>query len=305
MLALEREILGTKVLARAEFRNALQTNLYAVSEAKLDLLAREGFYLGVSLDGVAGVRLDGRGEETECRVVDNLSRVLDKKIPVVAFVVLAGHTAPRLREIHDFYADLGLEFRLIPLFDAPLVTPTAPFALTNDDMVAALSDLFTHWMAAGCRIRVEPLWRYLLMVLRHLSGLERPTLDRRQLGETVLTVNTDGELYETHERYVPGQSLGNVFEQPIDEILASAAYRASLDRETALLARHCGRCRYRGACDGHPVLSAPHRWPEGPCPIASRVCEFIEARLRADGVTESMLRRELRDTSMATATLAG
>jgi uncharacterized protein len=300
VLALQRQEFGWEAL---ELRNILVTNLYAVSDKTLDLLAGEGFELRVSLDCVPGVRLSRRGEETEKRVRHNLSRVLERKIPVIALVVLAGHTRGHLREIHDFYADLGLEFGLTPLFEAPLVSPQAPFAVTDDAVVDALDDLFTHWLATGCRIRVDPLWQYLVTVLQRMTGLTCMTRDRRQVGETRLTVNTDGEVYQPHDRYVPGRSLGNVFEQSMDEILASPAYRASLDRDAVLFARHCERCRYQGACDGEPVLSVPHHWRDGPCPIAARVSERIEAHLREEGYDESALRRRLPLEELATATL--
>ena len=122
-----------------------------------------------------------------------------------------------------------------------------------------------------------------------MTGLQRLPHARREFGEHVLVVNTDGTLYAHSERYVSGSALGNLFDQSIDEIIESSSYAASLSRNGLLLARHCEQCRMFGACDGLPVQTHPHRWPEGPCPVASRVCSFIEEYLREEGADEAMV----------------
>ncbi|MGZ9074186.1 MAG: radical SAM protein [Burkholderiaceae bacterium] len=303
VLERQRYVFGADALAQGELQNVLQTNLVAVTDSKLDLLAREKFRLGVSLDWLPGVRLDLRGRETEARVMQNLARVLERGIPVVVSTVLAGHTIAHLPRIHGACAELGVPLHLIPMFKAPHVSSQASFATTDGAIADALGDLFDHWMAAGCPVRVEPISTYLVTVLQRISGLERPALGRRVVGETFLTVNTNGDVYQPRERYVTGRSLGNLFRQSIDEILASPAYAASLERDAELLVRHCRQCRYRGGCEGYPVLARPHHWADGPCPIASRVCNYIEGQLRADDLDELTIREWLPMNEMATATL--
>lgn len=303
VLERQRRVLGAEAIARGEFQNVLQTNLVALSESRLDILAREGFHLGVSLDWLPGVRLDLRGRETEARVTQNLARVLERGIPVVVSTVLAGHTIAHLPRIHDACAELNVPLHLLPMFEAPQAPAQTSFATTDRAIADALGDLFDHWLESGCPIRVEPISTYLVTVLQRMGGLERPLLDRRVVGETLLTVNTNGDVYLPRERYIPGLSLGNLFRQSIDEILLSPAHATSLERDAELLRRHCSQCRYRGACDGYPVLARPQQWVAGPCPIASRVCNYIESRLRADGLDELTVREGLPLNEMATATL--
>lgn len=299
----QRRVFGA-AQARGELRNRMQTNLFAVSDARLDLLAHEGFHLGVSLDWVPGVRLDQRGRTTEARVMRNLQRVLERRIPVTVTTVLGSHTLAQLPHIHDACAELGVPLNLIPMFDAPQL-PSHPFLVATDRaIVDALMDLYEHWVAAACPIRVEPLSTCLVTVLQRICGLERPQLDRRTAGESFLTVNTNGDLHLPRERYGDGHALGNVFSRSIDEILASPAYRASLDRDADLIERHCRNCRHRRACDGHPVLARPHDWPARPCPIVARVCDRIEESLVADGFDASTIRAQLPLNEVATVTLA-
>lgn len=302
VLECQQEIVGTEALAGGEFQNILQTNLVALTESRLDLLAREGFQLSVSLDWQPGVRVDLRGRETETRVVQNLERVLRRGIPVRVATVLGRHTIAHLPRIHDACAELGLPLHLLPMYEAPSPTQ-ASYAVTEGQIADAMGELFDHWMAAGCPIRIEPISTWLVTVLQRMGGLERAALDRRVIGETFLTVNTNGDVYQPRERYAEGRSLGNLFVQSIDEILASSAYAESLERDADLLRRHCRQCRFRGTCDGYPVLARPHDWAEGPCPIASRVLDYIENRLRSDGFDDLSIREALPLSEIATTTL--
>lgn len=284
---LEREVFGKQAIESGAVRNFIQTNLTTLPNDKLELLAQAGFELWFSFDWIHGVRLDRRGKESEAIVAQNLRRALERGLRPFGVTVLAGHTRDYLCEIHDQYATLGLDFRVLPLFDAPNVSADFPFNISEAEVVNSLCDLFVHWYERGRRIRVVPLEDYLATALLHVAGLERPRHVRRESGEHVFVVNTDGTLYAHGERYVQGGALGNLFRQEIGDIVGSRAYAASLDRNDALLARHCAHCRYSGACDGDPVQTHPHRWPAGPCPIASRVCSFIEDYIRAEGFAES------------------
>lgn len=303
VLERQRRVLGAAP-ARGELCNRLQTNLFAVSDARLDLLAREHFHLGVSIDWAPGVRLDQLGRPTEPRVMRNLQRVLERRIPVTVATVLGSHTLAELPRIHDVCAELSVPLNLIPMFDAPQLA-SHPFLVPTDRaIVDALMRLYEHWIAAACPIPVEPLSTCLITVLQRGCGLGRPQLDRRTAGESFLTVNTNGDLYLPRERYGDGKALGNIFSQSIDGILASPACRASFDRDEELIQRHCRSCTHRGACDGHPVLARPHAWPAGPCPIVARVCDRIAESLAAEGFDARAIRAELPLNDIATARLA-
>jgi uncharacterized protein len=287
--ALECEVFGPEAVARGEIVNFIQTNLSLLPEDKLDFLAQANFGLWFSLDWVPGIRLDRPGEETEKATANNLRRVLERGLKAFGVTVLAGHTRAYLREIHDNYEALSTDFRVLPLFDAPNVTPASPFFISNEDVISSLTDLFVHWFERGRRVRVFPLEDHLTTALFRVTGLKRLVYARSQFGENVFVVNTDGTLYAQGERYIGGYALGNLFEQSIDEIVESSAYTASLRRNGELLARHCEQCPMSGACDGLPVQTHPNRWPEGPCPVASHVCAFIEDYLREEGADGTMI----------------
>jgi uncharacterized protein len=276
VLGLERKILGHSALQDGTFANFMQTNLYALDAERMDLLRREGFELGVSFDMAPGMRLTRAGRQTEERVLSNLRRVLAKGVPVWGVVVLAAHTVPRLREICDFFRDLGIPVSLSPLSQAPLNVRGSPFAMTDPQVLAALQDLFVHWWEGGATSVIEPLREYLQTALMRMTELQRLPYDRRQYGDRVIVVDTDGSLYPVVDRYVAGRSIGNVLEQPLDEILASSAYSLSLQREDTRRTTCCGDCHFLGACDTYPAFSTPQPSEAGRCRIAWEMQSFIE-----------------------------
>lgn len=290
VMDLQHRILGDEALKSGEFFNAVQTNLYTLPDGTLDLLEREGFQIGVSMDVVGGVRLSAGGAETEDRVVLNMDRLRGRGISFGAILVLAAHTSPNITVAYDFYESIGINFRVLPLFAAPLNVSDASFAVTAQQMVDALCRLFTHWALRPNRIPVAPLNSYVRTVSLKMMGHSQGCYDRRA-GEWALLVNTDGELYQVMDAYQPRFSLGNVLRDSLDEVIGSEAYARSLARDEALSARHCGGCEFQGACDSLPLFESSYPGPHPErCHIAYEVLRYIEAFAKSNGYTPERLR---------------
>ena len=285
VVELEHRILGNSALRRGEFFNAVQTNLYVLPEETLDLFERERFHIGVSMDVVGGVRLTAGGEETEDRVVQNMDRLRRRGIAFGAIVVLAAHTCPNIITVYDFYESIGMSIRVLPLFDAPLNTPGASFAVSSRQITDALCRLFAHWAGRPNRVPVAPLDDYARTVYLKMTGQRQGRYDRRT-GEWALLVNTDGELYHVMDAYQPGFALGHVLRDSLDEVLRSDAYAASLARDEALYARHCGPCEFRETCNSFPLFESRYPGPHPErCHIAYEVVRYIETFATSNGYT--------------------
>lgn len=291
VLELQARILGARRLRSGEFQNTLQTNLYSLPEEKLELFAREGIQLGVSLDVMGGVRLDVGGSETEKRVVANMDRLKERGVSHGAITVLAGHTHRHVVAIYNFYESLGLSFRLLPLFDAPLNTPEAPFALTAEQAARALCRLFRHWIRRPERVLVRPLVEYTHTVYDRMIGRAQPRYDRRVIEWTIL-VNTDGTLYQVRDAYEPALAHGNLLQESFLSMIESPRYEASLQRDEQLIQRHCAPCRFRGACTSMPLFFEARRSdaPTERCAVAYDVMDYIEGYFRENGITPAQVR---------------
>jgi len=151
-------------------RIALQTNLYVLSEAHLDLIARWQIEVGVSLDVVPGVRRSLNGKDTELRVKENLSRLRVRCAQVGAISVLAKHTAEQIEQVYAFFRDQRLPWRVLPLFRGPEERPAERVALPEQEIVQALERLFLLWIDDDERVPVSPLAEYFEVALRKLAG---------------------------------------------------------------------------------------------------------------------------------------
>ena len=294
VMRLQRDLLGEE-LASGDIENTVQTNLYRISDDQLDLLEREGISIGVSMDVLGGVRVDGRGAETEERVAENMDRLAVRGISFGAIAVLAAHTKDRLLDVYRFYEGLRVPVRVLPLFDAPLNVPGASFRITESEIVAALQTLFRHWLTRRRPIPVYPLLDYLGVALHRRRGESDQEYNRDSHGEWAILVNTDGTVYEVMDAYDEARSLGNVFTQPLKDILRSAAYRESLARERELRARVCGVCTFRGPCNTLPLFEARREsWTGERCAIAHDMHTFVDAHLRERQMSERGLRGFLK-----------
>src|SRR5207245_1268483 len=81
------------------------------------------------------------------------------------------------------YEGLGVPLRVLPLFDAPLNVPGAPFGVTEREIVTALRTLFVHWLTRRRPIAVYPLLGYLHVALSRRRGESAEEYDRDAHGE--------------------------------------------------------------------------------------------------------------------------
>jgi len=288
---LKAETVAAAGLAPEQVTTAMQTNLYAVPDAAIDLLREHRVGFGVSFDVVRGVRLNVKGGTTEDRVLANLDRLRAAGLDCGAITVLARHTCGMILDVFDFWAGRGCDFRVLPLFAGPAGRDADRFAATETELVDALCRLFDRWIRSPAGITVKPLDAWLATVVRHLLGESTRPYDRRRWGESVLVVQPDGSLFQVAEVGDEPRSLGNLEQRSIGEVLGGDAYLASLDRSEAVTRQRCTGCRYRGACDSWPAHTAAVDHPaDARCHVAYRVQGHIERSLRRSGLDESLLR---------------
>jgi uncharacterized protein len=265
----------------------------------LDLLRGEGFRIGVSFDAAPGLRLTISGETTEERVARNMDRLRESGIPFGAITVVARHTLHRLPEIHDFFEDIGVGFRALPLFPAPLNVPGASFAVTRDETATALFRLFVHWFEKGRPISVDPIDEHLATVLRSLAGVDHAAYGAERV-EAVFLVNTDGRLFLVVDAYEDGRELGNLFTTPLEAIAASPSWAAARARAEARLGEHCAPCAFRRACSTRPLDDSRLENPRGGrCAIAHPVQRAIAEYLAEGGFGAAGARMLLHDVARA------
>lgn len=303
VMALQREIFPADWLAERRIRNYMQTNLYAVSDEKLDFFERHGFDLGVSFDVVGGVRVDAAGRPSEARVRANLDRLEARAIRSGMIVVIAGHTARDVEAVYAFLKARGRSCALLPLFGGPHGRPGGQWMADRETVNLALFRFFELWMADGCMFRVRPLSDYLATVVMQILGLRRQPYDRRT-GDRIFVIGTGGEVHEPSTESTAGTVLGNLSRQTIDEVIASPAYAASLVADDAVREHACGKCPWRGPCSTADMFMIDDGGRDaGHCMTARPLHDMIASYLREANIGREELRTMLADQLAEAGTL--
>lgn len=279
----------------ARVTTSMQTNLFNLTDDMIALLREERISIGVSFDGVKGVRVSVSGKTTEERVLTNVRRLQAAGLRPGGICVVAKHTAPHLRQIYDLFASMDMPMRVLPLFSGPDSRPLERFDIDDQSIADAISDLFDYWLESGASISVRPLQQWLENAIKQILRLEGPVYDRRLTGEYVLVVNTDGHLYQARDPFNVSLSIGNVNASSVADILASVEYRRSLERDDLLRKTYCASCDLYRKCDGYPLFSGAYLGNhQGRCSIAYPVQKHIAKFLIESGFDEVELRGMLR-----------
>ncbi len=288
-------------LARAHFGGlshevALQSNLFRVTDAQIELFKEYRVSVGVSYDVVPGVRLTVNGRESERRVEENIRLVRGAGISLAAIVVIGKHTAPRLRKVYDHFADKGMMLRVLPLADGPAERPVGSFLISLEETIDAMCDLFDYWFESGLRVPIDPFRTYVKDAIRFLLAIPVQKYNRDVAGDYAFFVNVDGRLYAERDAYEAPHALGDLNTQRMADVLRSDSYRSSLAREADLIAKKCPLCPLDASCAGWPIVSTKSRGQfDNPCAIAPAVIMHIVRRFEDWGFGREELARMLAD----------
>jgi uncharacterized protein len=278
--------------------NVVQSNLTVLTDRQLGFLQTGGFFrgIGVSFDVYGDQRIDTQGKLRTDAILKNIQRLMAAKVRFGAITVLARNTLPHVRSIYKFWDRLGVEFRFLPFYMQAFADQVDRHALSNDEIVDAVSIIFRDWLASERATSVDPIAEYVSYAVAHLAGEERaPYVKERD--EIVFLVNVDGGVWGVGDAYDPALCYGNAFRQDFADILASPVRRAAAARSEARVEKHCRACPYRGQCPGAFVADAT---PEqeaslerGTC-VVRRILDRMTGDLDRSGIGEEIARAGLR-----------
>jgi len=297
VIRLQREKLPRSWFESGRIKNRIQTNLYSLSDYKLEFLKRNDFGIGVSFDVVPGARLDTRGAPTEERVLANVRRLEAHGIKPGFLVVIAAHTARSIDHIYEFLRERGQPCRLLPLFEGPSERPLDGVAADRTTINSALMRMFRRWFGDGCPFPIRLFDEYLIVVVLKMLGLTRDfRYDRRMIGDKILVINLDGRMYQPCTDYSDEFVLGDLKTESIDEIFASGSYHRSLERDDEIRGAVCERCEYFEACGAKEMFMVNDGGAsQRRCMTAQPLFRAIELFLNEQGINDRMLRSYVPD----------
>jgi len=265
--------------------NWVQTNLTMLDDERIALLKSEFDGVGVSLDVFGDLRLNVAGRPSQSRVLVNMARLKAAGITHGCITVLTKRNLARIEQIFRFYEKIGNSFRILPLFQGAFEQQHLGYEVTGREVLTALCSVADLWFASNAILHVAPVTDQIRELLRSRAEGYEPVYYDRRTQESVVLVNTNGDLYGQADAYDTGRSWGNIFHSSMAEILESPARQVSVLEAEARMASACLRCRYFGTCNGFPVAENRRRYEdtihEGrvECVVERGLFQHLERRL--------------------------
>ena len=172
----------------------MQTNGTRLTEERLDLLLKLGIRLGISFDGTP--EINDRHRMAGKRVEQALKLLIRRGIPVGLILVLSQSNCFDMREVMDYFRQLGLRgFRVN--FMQPQGLGLDHNLLTGTEMFTGMKAVFDHMAETDCSVMEADIQ---MAVNRFVSGrYAKPRLScweyQCQAGRIYVAMNIDGDIY--------------------------------------------------------------------------------------------------------------
>lgn len=285
-VAYQRQFAGNKVI-----RNTLQTNGTLLTEDWCAFLAREGFMVGISLDGPRHVhdlyRPDKRGRSSFDDVIRGIGLLKRYSVDFNVLVTVAREVARYPLEIYRFLKAEGV--RHIQ-FNPVVERQPSPAQVSQGLHFAVPPELRLHALPEPAPVTthsVEPeaYGDFLIAIFDewvrqdvgevHVMNFEWALASWCQLPASVCLfsprcgkaaiVEHDGNVYSCDHYMYPEYLLGNLKTDDPARLLASPAQQAFGAAKEEKLPAYCQQCDYRFACHGecpkNRFMSAPDGEP--------------------------------------------
>ena len=249
--AFERAVLRAEHhLAQGGVRHALQTNATLVDDRWAELLARHRFTVTVSLDGFPSLhdhyRKTPSGKGSHAQVMNGVTALLRAGIRPRASCVLTREALPHAEALVEYLAESGVcEADFPPA--GRYVNGGFEMYVTPVEYGDFMARVLERWLGLN---RTDFRIRGLAGLARAMAG-KPPSYCKLEGGcSQYATFSHDGLVYPCDE--FSGQAdhlLGDVMNQPLDEILASPRAR-EIHTAWASTPEACRSCEWLGVCRG-------------------------------------------------------
>lgn len=256
---------------KIQFHYSLQTNGYSMTEEWAAFFARNGFLVGISLDGTKEIhdrfRRDSQGNGTWNRVAEAI-RLLEKY--QVRYNILTVVTAANARngaKLYRYFQKQQFPYQqyiecLDPLYETP---GQRPYSLTPEKYEFFLKSMFDAWYLdrKSGRYVYNRYFENLLMIL---NGQEPEACSMRGVCSSQWVVEADGSVFPCDFYALDEWKLGNVRQDGLEEMEKRREESGFIEisrripdtcracRWFALCRNGCRRCRMADA-SGQPGIN--------------------------------------------------
>ncbi len=239
---------------QARIFNALVTNGTLIDEAWCHFLAREGFAVGLSLDGPEDLhdayRLTRGGRPTHARVLRAYELLRKHRIPLDILCVVHDRNVRHPRRVYRFFKAIGATYvGFLPLVERrdDLPRGVSRATVSARGFGSFLITIFDEWVR-------NDIGRILVQIFdeaaRPMREMEHSLCVFRERCGDVPVLEHNGDLY-TCDHFVDREHhLGNLLDTPLLDLLDSPV-RVRFGRDKwDRLPRYCRECAVRPMCNG-------------------------------------------------------
>ena len=233
---------------------AMQTNAYFYPEGLLEILSKNHFLLGVSLDGTAVLhdmnRVDSAGEGTFKRVCDNIKKLDEYKIEYNILTVLTENNAKNIGKLYSYLRSKNYKYlQFIKHVDGFGDTEgESVFSLTVKRYASFLKTAFGYYyddFKKGKYISVREFDNFVMLA----QGRAAECCGMNGVCPANLVIEADGGAYPCDFYVLDEWRCGNIKENTVTEIMHSDAAKRFRERSYEIDAK-CKKCRYYVLCRG-------------------------------------------------------
>ncbi|MBR4826960.1 MAG: anaerobic sulfatase maturase [Bacteroidales bacterium] len=239
-------------------RNAIQTNGTLLTPQWASFLAANRFLAGISIDGPKDLHERYRGS---ClgKVLAGLKLLQDSGVEFNTLTTVNHASEGRGKEVYAFLKEAGSRYmQFLPVVEylSPGSNRPAPWSVSAEGFGRFMIDIFDEWVRHDVGEYFVQLFD---STLAAWCGQNAAVCTLGRTCQPTAVVEHNGDVYACDHCVSASAKLGNVLQEPLQELMAlDSVTRFSLDKY-ARLPQRCLRCGYLPACNGE---CPTHRDPQ-------------------------------------------
>jgi uncharacterized protein len=251
--------------------NGLQTNGTLIDAPFADFLAREGFSVGLSVDGPADVhdalRPGPGGQPSHERAMRAFRLLRERGVQCNLLCVLHSLNAPWPERVYRFFRDLGGKYlQFLPLAPRPAQDGARAAAASPEAVGDFLCAVFDLWIKEDVgRVVVQAFDE----ALRPHYGAPHALCVHRETCGDVAVLESDGSFYACDHFVDPAHLIGNLRETSLAALSSDPRLIAFGEAKRTALPPSCLACEFLSACNGG---CPKDRFVQGPDGLRSYFC---------------------------------
>lgn len=245
--------------------NAFQTNGVLIDDTWAIFLKENDFLVGISIDGPAHLhdpyRVDRGGQPSFARVMRGLDALKRHDVRFNTISVVHRRNAPHPIEVYDFLKSIGSTFlQFIPLVERDDAGKLMEQTVDSLEWGQFLAAIFDRWVREDvARIYVQ----LFDVALESWLFMPQSLCFFRETCGSALALEHNGDLYSCDHFVNHENRLGNILENPMAAMAASAPQKAFGDAKRDTLPKYCQECTVRFACHGECPKNRFIQTPDG------------------------------------------